>query len=76
MAKEKVELYFSVKHFLGMDKYVAPDEGVSDSKTRIQTPELYPIHSGDSGVHSISIDLFWLKEAVIFPEGFGSFSSF
>jgi hypothetical protein len=31
MTKEKVELYFSVKHFLGMDKYVAPDEGVSDS---------------------------------------------
>jgi hypothetical protein len=77
MAKEKaVELYFSVKHFLGMDKYVAPDEGVSDSKTRIQTPELYPIHSGDSGVHSISMDLFSLNEALIFPEGLGSFSSF
>jgi hypothetical protein len=76
MAKEKVELYFSVKHFLGMDKYVAPDEGVSDSKTRIQTPELYPIHSGDSGVHSISIDLFSLNEALIFPEGLGSFSIF
>jgi hypothetical protein len=76
MAKEKVELYFSVKHFLGMEKYVSPDEGVSDSKTRIQTPELYPIHSGDSGVHSISIDLFLFNEALIFPEGLGSFSSF
>ena len=76
MTKEKMELYFSVKHFLGMDKYVSADEGVSDSKTRIQTPELYAIHSWDRGDHSISIDLFLLNEALIFPDGLGSFSSF
>jgi len=69
-----VELDFSVKHFLGIDKYGSPDEGVSDSKTRIHTPELYAIHSGDSGDHSISMDLFLLNEALILPEGLGSFS--
>ncbi len=76
MAKEKVELYFSVKHFLGIDKNVSPDEEVSDSKTRIQIPELYAVHSVDSGDHSISIDLFLLNEALILPEGLGSFSRF